>query len=481
MAAKKKIPQLTAEQLVEVAQQQLFHTGDLSWLMYPHQEETFKMFSSPDDFAVSLCGRGFGKSFISACLAIETAIKIPNAYILIIAPTKDQAKEIYTPIFESIEKYNNAKSYHKLKSDFAYEFVNGSRIRLGGYELCNESFRGVTIKLLILDEIGSATENIEYTFNSVLLPAVRRINNKDGRIRVISTPSPVPAHYFHTTMIPLAQRKNMFIQSDVFEYMEHLTNKPEQWVDDTIALIGKTAFQREYLCQIVKDENRMIVPEFNKEIHVADNISVPQYGYFYIAGDMGGVEDYFCAHLCVYDFYINKLLILDEVFFKSGTSSQLIVDRLKISELLIPKDKQRAEVIQRWIDSPGQLQIDWRKQFQYNIMLPLKDDKIAALNNLRLLFSQNRILIDSKCVNTIMTLENGIWNPRHTDWTRTIDFGHCDCIAALQYGCRHQDKRNPEPPYSGNLEDAFREGKFKNERVLNSVRQRESMKKAFNL
>jgi hypothetical protein len=81
----------------------------------------------------------------------------------------------------------------------------------------------------------------------------------------------------------------------------------------------------------------------------------------------------------------------------------------------------------------------------FDITQTAKDDKDAALTNLRTLIAQGRLCIHPRCVHTIACLRGGRWNNNRTDWLRTPDLGHCDALAAVIYAARNLDTRNPLP------------------------------------
>lgn len=102
-----------------------------------------------------------------------------------------------------------------------------------------------------------------------------------------------------------------------------------------------------------------------------------------------------------------------------------------------------AAITARVADLPGQLQIDLYTEHKYEVRPPPKDDWQAAINNLALGFTTDKIVVDPRCRLLVQTLKSGTFNKNRTDFERTQSLGHCDAIAAAMYGYRTQDRTNP--------------------------------------
>ena len=75
-----------------------------------------------------------------------------------------------------------------------------------------------------------------------------------------------------------------------------------------------------------------------------------------------------------------------------------------------------------------------------------KDDKLAAINSLRLRFTQGKIKINKRCKNLLFQLKVGLWNPQRTGFLRGENTGHLDAIDALIYLNRNiNTTHNPFP------------------------------------
>lgn len=75
-----------------------------------------------------------------------------------------------------------------------------------------------------------------------------------------------------------------------------------------------------------------------------------------------------------------------------------------------------------------------------------KDDKEAAVNNLRILIDSGRIIVNPKCKHLVNQLKYATWNKSKKSFDRSLDSGHYDLIDALIYLARNVHfSRNPYP------------------------------------
>lgn len=78
------------------------------------------------------------------------------------------------------------------------------------------------------------------------------------------------------------------------------------------------------------------------------------------------------------------------------------------------------------------------------------EDKEAELNFTRDWFAAGKIIMLPGAGPVISHVKNALWNEKRTDWERSKDFGHFDCLAALRTLVRQIDVlrlRNPYPPH----------------------------------
>ena len=72
--------------------------------------------------------------------------------------------------------------------------------------------------------------------------------------------------------------------------------------------------------------------------------------------------------------------------------------------------------------------------YKINFITARKDDKEAALNNLRVMVGGNKVIINPKCQTLIRHLRNVKWaNKNRETFARSPDDGHYDAVDALKY------------------------------------------------
>ena len=134
----------------------------------------------------------------------------------------------------------------------------------------------------------------------------------------------------------------------------------------------------------------------------------------------------------------NKVLFVKEFLCQPNTSTDKIVALAKNLESLMPDP-----VLSRWVDCPGQLQVDLRQSHGFDVRLPIKDDWQAGINNMQIRFARGEIEVHPDCKFLIQSLESGQYNKNRTDFSRSDVLGHCDALAACGYGLRMIDMSMP--------------------------------------
>jgi phage terminase large subunit len=201
------------------------------------------------------------------------------------------------------------------------------------------------------------------------------------------------------------------------------------------------AWKREFLCEPVADQETLVVPEFNELDHARDHIAIPEHFDIYVSMD-SGFHDHTAVLIAVLDFLKNKVYVVDEIWVKAKNSeeiSKLIKD--KISYHFGNKTPYRYVC-----DAQAQIIYDLNTLHGLPFIMPLKDDKFAAINAMRIKFQERRVEIHRRCTNLIFQLKVGMWNDSKKDFERSDLVGHLDSIAALVYLLRTVDwNKNPYP------------------------------------
>jgi hypothetical protein len=373
------------------------------------------------------------------------AIKHPRSLIRIAAPSLKQAGDIVADALESITQDAPKGLVVRSKSTFRWNILT-STIRLGVLEKAHvDTLRGARADLIICEEGGFVnSDDYQYAVRSVLSP---QLIHSNGHIMHITTPSEDSEHYIHTEVKPRCEMAGTY-----FKYTIHTNPRlNEEQIQATARLLGginSTAWKREALAEIVRDDNYVCIPEFDEAIHV-ESFALPKHSYYLTAVDFGGVRDKTACLLLTWDFLNARFLVFEERIYPANTATLDIVIGLGEMEFMF-------DIKDRIVDAPGQLLVDLRNKHGYEALLPRKDNADAALNNVRLLFCENKILIHPQCKFLIATLKGAAFNKHRTDFARTESLGHMDALAALMYGVRMFDKtQNPYPKEQRNLKEIF--------------------------
>jgi hypothetical protein len=191
---------------------------------------------------------------------------------------------------------------------------------------------------------------------------------------------------------------------------------------------------------IVRDPTTIIVPTFDKTKHIKEMIRLPTYAKYFTAIDWGGVRDKTVGICYAYDFQRNKVIILGEFMEPANTPTHRIVSSALAMETKIAATQ---DITARWVDAPGQVQVDLKTMHNFEIRLPIKDDWQAGINNLQLMFARDEIEVHKDCKFLIQSLESGQYNQNRTDFARSDTLGHCDALAACMYAMRMVDRSMP--------------------------------------
>ena len=350
---------------------------------------------------------------------------------MICGPDIKQTTNIVVPLIEKISQDAPNGLIKRTKSENKW-YVGQSELRLGGFDTVNiNSHRGSEFHDVLFEESrDSNPDRYVYGINEVIKPTLLHTN---GQLIHLTTYPNIPGHPFITETIPEAEIDNALFKFNIYDNPLLTLEQIEQAKKDCGGE-DTTAFKVEYLCEFVKDEVSTVFPEYNPKIHFKDFIS-PKLANYIVSIDFGGIRDKTVALLCGYDFANAIDVVIDERVFDINTDTKTIITEVKNME-------DRYKIIGRYGDSSGQLQVDCSNIYNYYFTLPKKDDVDSAINNVRLRFIQNKILIHSKCKFLNNTLQNAQYNDNRTDFMRTLALGHNDAGMALTYGIRMLDRAN---------------------------------------
>lgn len=430
------------------AKEMLWKIGNLQWKYDNTQLELRNFVLSNDNSQVFVfeCSRRLGKSRTMLTLAIEECLKSPNYKVNYVAPTAAMLKNFLFPMAEEIlEDCPSAIRPLISLNQSTIKFKNGSEIKLSGTDNKRaDKLRGRASHLCIVDEAAFCTD-LNYVVDSILQPTTLTTG---GKIILVSTPPVSMDHPF----IEYVKRAKFFKRHILKTIYDNPRLTPEQIKSaaDAAGGIDSNQFRREYLCEHLASSDNVVVPEFTKEKQkeIIKEIEMPFYFDGYVSMDVGGT-DFTGMLFAIYDFQNAKIYIIDELLLKEGVTSDEVALKSIVKE-------QISFQIGGGASKPPYLRIadnnnlillnDLNIKHGLNFIPTSKDEKLAALNNMRLMIKDNMIIIHPRCTNLIFQLENATWKSGGKTFTRSKEHGHWDLLDALYILCRNiQLNRNPTP------------------------------------
>lgn len=427
----------------------LWKEGDLSYKLWKQQEpiyETVRNLPQTSQTIVLLCARQFGKSVLGSLFAIEDCLRNPGVVVMIVGPELKQTRAIVNPRIRLLSADAPEGLVRFVKSEDTW-YIGDSELILGGFDVKNATRqRGKTLHKVYIEEIvDSNPDEYNDALRSDIGPALT--HSKNAQMVFLTTPPKIPDHPFLLDTVPQAELDGAFFKYTIDDN-KALTK--EQY-DKCVKLCGgkhTVDFLREYMCEIVRDPDKVVIPHFSEQDHIG-KFELPVKSFYTVSVDFGGVRDKTCAILHTYDFYNDKDLIIAERYWEPNTPTDVIVKGLRELEA-------GYEIEARITDVPGQTKIDLQTTFNYEVQTPVKTDWQAGVNQMQVKFSlPQRILIDPRCKFLIQSCKSGTLNKQKTDFERTDALGHCDALASLMYGIRSQNRDNPYPNYNKQYHDNY--------------------------
>lgn len=343
---------------------------------------------------------------------------------------------IFKDIFKTIRK-NLRPRWNSQEG--AYILPNGSMIHVAGVNNGHaDDLRGTAADLCVVDEAAFIDE-LSYLVDSVLMPQLLTV---PGSKLLMASSSPVsPAHEF-VDYINEAKIEGYYSNFDI-----HSGGYETELVEEFCKEAGgkdSTTWLREYLNEILVDEEYAIIPESRgfKPGIVYDEYR--RYYQPYISMDIG-TKDLTVVLFAYYDFKRAKLCIEDEFVINGPQmTTPVISEGCKAIEKSL---YSHHDSVRRVADNNNLLLLqDLGSLHQYHFAPTSKDSLAAMVNEMRIWFQNNRVEISEKCVVLLESISFGFWNESRSDFGRSKTLGHFDAVAALMYLIRNIDQHtNPIP------------------------------------
>jgi hypothetical protein len=433
---------------IKKAREVLWRRANITYKLDNNQLELYELYkNSNDKMVVWSCSRQIGKSYTLCAIAIQECLKEKNTTVKFLAPTQKMVKTIIKPIMRQLleDCPEDLRPDYKT-ADGLYQFKNGSEIQVSGADGGRaENLRGGKAKLILVDEAGFITD-LPYIVKSIILPLT---TTTKGKIILASTPPKSAGHPF-VQFVREAEYEGRLIVKTIYDN-PRLT---EDDIDGFIKASGgvdSVDFKREYLAQIITDENSAVIPEFNDELRnkIVKEWQRPPFFDGYVSMDIG-VKDLTVVLFAYYDFKNDKVVVEDEfVIHGQKFNTQKLAEGIREKENKIFVDNLTLEYIEPYqrVSDTNLTVINDLWQLHGLIFQPTrKDDADSALNNLRIMIASERLVIHPRCVTLIRHLRDAVWAKTRKTYDRSADNGHYDAVDALKYLIRSiHYTRNPYP------------------------------------
>ena len=442
---------------------QLWKMGNLDYKRHASQ---LKMKTYIDDAAKQivpiLASRRLGKSFEVLLEAVELCNSKKYAIVKYICPKLKMVKTIVNLNMRIIlEDCPDEMRPDWRENDKIWLFPNGSEIQFAGTDNgSHEGLRGGSADLCIVDEAGFC-DHLEYVIKSILRPTLLTTG---GKIIMISTPSKSSDHEFIQKYVLPLKTAGLLLILNIYDNPMLSAEVIEELKEDYPTGENDPHYRREYLCEIIRDKDSVVIPEFTpeKEMELVKEMERPPYYDAYTSGDVG------FRHLTVYlfaywDFKKATLVIEDELVMNGPEmTTEKLAERIKEKEKSTFKitndDGSTADhpIYMRVMDNNLIMMNDLNKLHGLPFLATEKDNKEAQINNVRMMISNNQIVINPRCKHLIYHVKGASWkegnsvNRIFSELSDTPDHsirgGHADALDALIYLVRNIVRsKNPYP------------------------------------
>lgn len=436
------------------ARWELWRQGDLSWKLDDCQLPMYDEITNQSTMdSTMLISRRFGKSF--TCLIAEIELCIQQDLIICkhACPTQKMVKEMIYPqlriIFQDAPpEFNLDDMWNATEGKLKFPKTQ-SMITIAGTDGNNaDNLRGTYAHIATCDEAGFM-ENLTYVVRQILRP---QLLTTGGKIVLISTPNPRElAHEFHTEFVFPAEAAGKLLKLTIHDNKRLTEAEIQREIDSYPLKERDPAFIAEYLVEIPKVSEATIMPEFslNKAEIVDDTLRLPNVCDTYVSGDVG-VRDLTVFLFGYYDFNTATLCILDE-YVSNGTeqTTESIVNAIKLKESTVFTTTEgfSIEPTKRVMDNALQMINDFNRTHGLRFIATKKDNKFAAVNEVRDLLASGRIKIHPRCRHLIYHMEHGKWKDKKgikaefdtlpDSIDGSIKGGHIDAQDAIIYMVRN--------------------------------------------
>lgn len=378
-------------------------------------------------FIVAAISRRQGKTYIANIIGQIVSL-IPNCHILIISPNYGLSEISFKLQRQLISHFELEVTRNNAK-DRIIELGNGSSIRMGSINQV-DSCVGRSYNLIIFDE-AALSANGEDAFNVSLMPTLDQEDmhgNSMSKVLFISTPRGKRNWFsgFYDRGFPVQGQPDEFPEW-ISIHATHLDNPATRDDDITAAVAGMTEqqFAQEFMADFSIFEGQ--VWDFNTEMCIQDLSHLETHNMEVFAGLDIGYRDPTAMCVIAYDWDEEKFYVINEYYDAEKTTD---IQAEAISKLV---DTHRVDSI--FIDSAHpQVRFDFAQLYDLST-INAKKDRNQGITYVADIVYQNKLIVDSRCVNTIDSLMQYQWDPNpNLVNEKPIHNKFCHMADAIRYG-----------------------------------------------
>jgi hypothetical protein len=453
-----------------------------------------------DNLWIDECGRRHGKSARALVTSIEEMIRLPGARGMIATPLQKSIGGIIVPLTKILFRaapegyFPRFVRSHGPDGPGLIVDATGSYCKLIGLDKNPDATRGEYLDFAVISE-AAFVSGLHELVTGVLMPQFR--------------------HRVHAWLLmetSTAKVKDCEFNSDFREDAKLRGAYRLHPITDNTALSaadidqeerrsggkGSAQCQRELYCELTRDPDDMVVPEFAEDVHVVDPADwpMPPYAIAHVGLDPGITDPFGMVHL--YFDWLRQCIVVQAAWCKRNASTGEVarttheterrlwgtshrdagarVRELAIATAELTGDGKvwappegaltywhndewslKPNPYSRVSDIANRFVLDMNVDYGLGVRPADKSpgSKEADTEHLRTLFEARPVkivILDNGLTEPlIQQLRSGEWNTdetgHRTDWKRTKTLGHLDAIAALKYVVRDVLwTRNPNRP-----------------------------------
>lgn len=405
-----------------------------------------------DDYVLDI-SRQRGKSWLCCVLWMVLCHCLKGFVVKYCAQEQKSVRAIVQPTVDAIK----ATMPEEMRPAFVHDdskwvFPNGSNCTAAGAENKHyTALRGQKSHLNIKDEAAFYPD-----YEAVERVLAPQTQTTKGFAIDASTPPESPGHPY-TTVAKNAKRRGRYSHRTIYNHPRMTPDEVESYLRKEADKKGLTLeqfkqttyYRREFLCEHVIEETRVIVPEWQ---HVDESRVVVEYARpsrytAYSIIDPGETRSLFVGLHGLWDFVAGVLYVERETVLRYPSTSDSGEALVRAERELWADDMRdgRIDTVIRKSDVDVTLIRDLAKH-PYNLQFEAteKTNADAARNATRAAIAQGQVLINPSCKVLLLTLDTGIWNKQRTSYEFHEQIGHADAWDALCYMWRNvQRNRNP--------------------------------------